>query len=134
MLLVTLLIAGILIAADIVIDYPFWRLSCMAALSCGLLFLASASALRPVAATIALIVAYALDMMGSAQAGEVVARGLLYAWLMVALPAGVSLMVNVIIAPSPLRCARRAIAGRLELIAHSLESPGPKMADERERA
>jgi len=106
----------------------------MAALSCGLLFLASASRLRPIAATIALIVAYALDLVGSAPAGEVVVRGLLYAWLMVALPAGVSLMVNAILAPSPLRCARLAIAERLELIAHSLESPGSKMAAERERA
>jgi len=133
-LLITILIAGILIAADVVIDYPFWRLGSMAALSCGLLFLASASRLRPIAATIALIVAYALDLVGSAPAGEVVVRGLLYAWLMVALPAGVSLMVNAILAPSPLRCARQAIASRLELIAHSLESPGPTVTAERERA
>jgi len=133
-ILITVLIAGILFAADVVIDYPFWRLGSMAALSCGLLFLASASRLRPIAATIALIVAYALDLVGSAPAGEVVVRGLLYAWLMVALPAGVSLMVNAILAPSPLRCARLAIAERLELIAHSLESPGSKMAAERERA
>ena len=133
-ILITILIAGILFAADVVIDYPFWRLGSMAALSCGLLFLASASRLRPIAATIALIVAYALDLVGSAPAGEVVVRGLLYAWLMVALPAGVSLMVNAILAPSPLRCARQAIARRLELIAHSLENHDPKVTAERERA
>lgn len=133
-ILITILIAGILSAAQVVIDYPFWRLGSMAALSCGLLFLASASRLRPIAATIALIVAYALDLVGSAPAGEVVVRGLLYAWLMVALPAGVSLMVNAILAPSPLRCARQAIAGRLELIARRVETPGPKVAAEREAA
>ena len=134
LILITILIAGILFAAHVVIDYPFWRLGSMAALSCGLLFLASASRLRPIAATIALIVAYALDLVGSAPAGEVVVRGLLYAWLMVALPAGASLMVNALLAPSPLRCARQAIAGRLELIARSVASPGPKVAAEREAA
>ena len=133
-ILITILIAGILCTAQVVIDYPFWRLGSMAALSCGLLFLASASRLRPIAATIALIVAYALDLVGSAPAGEVVVRGLLYAWLMVALPAGASLMVNALLAPSPLRCARQAIAGRLELIARSVASPGPKVAAEREAA
>ncbi|MDE1005812.1 MAG: FUSC family protein, partial [Paraburkholderia fungorum] len=89
----------------------------------GLLFVTSASKLRPVGAIIAMIVGFALDELGSVPFGEVATRALLYAWLMVAIPIGVSIGVNLLIAPSPRKLAGRALAKRLRLTAQSLVEP-----------
>ena len=94
----------------------------MALISFGLLFLASASKLRPLASTIALIIGYALDELGLIQVGELGTRALLYAWLFVGIPAGVSILVNFLLAPSPRRLAERAIALRLDLTAAMLRT------------
>ncbi|MFP3562467.1 FUSC family protein, partial [Paraburkholderia sp. SIMBA_049] len=75
----------------------------------------SASKLRPVGATIALIVGYALDKLGSVPFGEVATRALFYAWLMVAIPVGVSICVNALLGPSPRRLAGRELARRLRV-------------------
>ena len=90
----------------VVIDDPMWRVISMAVISFGLLFLASASKLRPIAGIIALIVGYALDVLGTIQVGELGTRALLYVWLFVGIPAGVSIVVNFLLAPAPRRLAR----------------------------
>ena len=59
----------------------------IAVVSFALTFAASGSKLKPVAGTVALITAYALDMLGTAHGGEEATRGLLYVWLFVAIPA-----------------------------------------------
>jgi multidrug resistance protein MdtO len=105
------------------LDDPMWRVACIAILSFGLLFVTSASKLRPVGAIIAMIVGFALDELGSVPFGEVATRALLYAWLMVAIPIGVSIGVNLLIAPSPRKLAGRALAKRLRLTAQSLVEP-----------
>src|SRR6202048_4343594 len=46
--LISLIITSVLLVAIIVIDEPVWRVASMAAISLGLLFLVSASKLRPV--------------------------------------------------------------------------------------
>ena len=74
-----------------VIDQPPLRVASMAIVSFIILFLASASKLKPIGGTLALIAAYTLDLLGSVQMGELATRGLLYAWLFIAIPAGVSL-------------------------------------------
>ena len=51
----------------VVIDHPVWRVASIATISFVLLFLASASKLRPVGAIIALIVGYGLDLLGTFQ-------------------------------------------------------------------
>ena len=81
------------------------------------------SKLRPIGSTLALIVGYALDELGTIQLGEEATRGLLYAWLFVGIPAGVSIVVNFLLAPPPRRLAERAIALRLELSAAMLTAP-----------
>jgi multidrug resistance protein MdtO len=123
--LITLAIGFIVLVAMVVINDPMWRVISMAALSFGLLFLALASKLQPVANTIALIVGYALDVLGSIQLGEQGTRELLYVWLFVGIPAGVSIIVNFLLAPSPRRLAERAIALRLDLSA-ALLTPGER--------
>ena len=108
--LITLIIGATLLVAIVVINDPMWRVISMAAISFGVLFLASASKLQPVASVIALIVGYALAVLGNIQLGEQGTRELLYVWLFVGIPAGVSIVVNLLLAPPPRRLAERAIA------------------------
>lgn len=119
-LVLTLVIALVVIVAMLVIDNPIARVASMATISFGLLFLASASRLSPIAATLALIVGYALSLLGDVPGGETATRALLYAWLFVGIPAGVSLLVNLLAAPSPRRLVERELAARLRLCAAML--------------
>ena len=126
--LITLIIGFTVLVAMIVINDPMWRLISMTVISIGLLFVASASKLRPLGGTIVLIIGYALDLLGTTPLGigEVATRALLYAWLFVSIPAGISIVVNFLLAPPPRRLAERAIAQRLELSAAMLQFPdGP---------
>jgi multidrug resistance protein MdtO len=123
-LLITVIIGIVILVAQLVLDYRMWRFISMALISFGLLFLTSASKLRPLGSTIALIIGYALDELGLIQVGELGTRALLYAWLFVGIPAGVSMLVNLLLAPSPRRVAERAIALRLDLAANVMRSAG----------
>jgi multidrug resistance protein MdtO len=119
-LLITIIIGVVILVAQLVLDDRMWRVISMALISFGLLFLTSASKLRPLGSTIALIIGYALDELGLIQVGEHGTRALLYAWLFVGIPAGVSMLVNLLLAPSPRRLAECAIALRLDLAAAML--------------
>jgi multidrug resistance protein MdtO len=125
-LLMSIIIAMVIGVAMVVIDRPIWRVASIASLSFAFLFLASASKLKPIGAIVALITGYALDLLGTAHAGEIATRALLYAWLFAAIPAGISIVVNFLGAPPPRRLAERALAERLELGAAVLGSPDPK--------
>ncbi len=122
-LVISIVIGFVFLVARVVADDPLWRVSSIAVISFGLLFLASASKLRPVAGTLALIVGYALDLLGTIHVGELATRALLYAWLFVAIPAGVSLIVNFAVAPAPRRVAEGAIGARLRQCAALLREP-----------
>ena len=119
-LVFTAIIGLTLLLAKAVLDVPGWRVATMAALSFAFLFLGSASKLRPVASVVALVVAYALDVLGEAPQGELATRAVLYVWLFVAIPAGVSLVVNLLIGPAPRRLAERTLAQRLRAAAAML--------------
>jgi multidrug resistance protein MdtO len=123
--LITFVIGFVLLVAMIVINDPMWRVISMTVISIGFLFVASASKLSPLGGTIVLIIAYALDLLGTTPLGigEVATRALLYAWLFVGIPASISIVVNLLLAPPPRRLAERAIAQRLELSAAMLQSP-----------
>ncbi|MCP5433816.1 MAG: FUSC family protein, partial [Alphaproteobacteria bacterium] len=119
-LVISIVIGLVFLVAQLVIDDPMWRVSAMAAISVAFLFLGSASKLRPVGATLALIVAYALDLLGNIPVGEAATRALLYAWLFVGIPASVSIVVNLLCATPPKRLAERLLAWRLRLAAGKL--------------
>ena len=123
LVLITVIISLLILVTMIVVDHPVWRVASMATISFVLLFLASASKLRPVAPIIALIVGYGLDLLGSFHSGEIATRAFLYAWLFVSIPIGVSLVVNLLIAPAPRRLVQRALADRLRLSAQMLRRP-----------
>jgi multidrug resistance protein MdtO len=123
MVLISLIITSVILVAIIVIDEPVWRVASMAAISLGLLFMASASKLRPIGGIVALIVAYALDLLGTVHGGEIATRGLLYVWLFIGIPAGVSMGVNLLLAPSSRLVAEKVLARRLRLAATMLRAP-----------
>jgi multidrug resistance protein MdtO len=128
MVLITLIISIIMLVGIAVLDLPMWRVIAIAVISFGVLFLTSASKLRPLGAIIALVVGFGLDELGLVPGGELATRGLLYAWLFVATPAVVSIIVNLLLAPPPRRMAERALAHRLAVCAQALRAP-----DERAR-
>jgi multidrug resistance protein MdtO len=88
-----------------------------------MLFLDAASKLAPIAGTIGLIVAYAIDLFASAPLGEVATRGLLYAWLFVAMPMGVFLVYNLLFGRRPDVLVRDELARRLHAVAALLSAP-----------
>ena len=123
LLLFAVVIAFVFLVAMFVLDDPMWRVISIAVISFGLLFLASASKLKPLGAPLALISGYALDKLGSVQLGEEATRALLYVWLFVGIPSGVSIVVNLLMARPPFRLAQDAIAWRLLLAAAMLRNP-----------
>jgi multidrug resistance protein MdtO len=123
LVLFSLIITSVILVTTIVIDQPVWRVASMAAISLGLLFMASASKLRPIGGIVALIVAYALDLLGTVHGGEIAMRALLFAWLFVGIPAGVSIGVNLLLAPSSRLLAEQVLARRLRLAAAMLRAP-----------
>jgi multidrug resistance protein MdtO len=116
-LVVAVLIALIFPVANLVVDDAMWRVIAIAVISFGLLFLGSASKLRPIAGTLALIVGYALALLGTVHTGELATRALLYIGLAIAIAGGVSFLVNLLLAPAPRRTGARAITDRLKLSA-----------------
>src|SRR5580692_450951 len=130
--LITVIIGFVLLVAMVVINDPMWRVVSMTVISIAILFVASASKLRPLGGTIALIVGYALDLLGTIplSIGELATRSLLYAWLFVGIPAGVSMIVNLLLATPPRRLAERAIANVLELTAAMLKAPNEDIRSE----
>jgi multidrug resistance protein MdtO len=116
-ILISVLVGMLVMLAMAVIDAPLWRVISISVVSFDLLFLASASKLKPLGAIIALIIGYALDLLSDAQVGELATRGYLYAWLFVAIPAAVSITLNLVFGPPPRRLLERALAHRLALAA-----------------
>ena len=127
-ILITVIVGLLMLLAMLVIDAPLFRVAVMSTLSVGLLTVAFASKLRPLAGIIVLIVGYGLDVIATFQSGELAARAVLYVWLFITIPAGVSVVVNLLFAPAPRALVERALASRLRLAAAVLHGP-----DERAR-
>lgn len=117
---ITVVIGILLLIAQPVLADPGLRVLTMTLISFVMMFLASASKLKPVGSVIALVIAYALDVLGSAPFGEAATRALLYAWLFVGIPALISAFVNLLLAPSPRSLVQKEIAERLRAAADAL--------------
>jgi len=128
-ILITVIVGLLMLLTMLVIDAPLWRVAAMSALSVGVLTLAFASKLRPLAGIIVLIVGYGLDVIATLQFGELATRAVLYVWLFIAIPAGVSVVVNLLLAPPPRRLAERALAARLRVAAAMLCGPDERTRD-----
>jgi multidrug resistance protein MdtO len=128
-ILISLLVGMLILMATAVLDQPLWRAISITLASFGLLFLASASKLKPLAAIIALIVGYGLDLLSDAKVGELATRGYLYAWLFVTIPASVSIALNLILGPPPRRLLEQALGHRLALAAALLRNGDEKVRE-----
>jgi multidrug resistance protein MdtO len=122
-LVIAVVIALVFLIANVVLDDPMWRVMAIAVASFSLLFLGAASRLRPIASSSAMIVGYALAQLGTIQTGELATRALLYLELAVAIPAGISLIINLLVAPAPRRTIQHGIADRLTLCVAVLRNP-----------
>jgi multidrug resistance protein MdtO len=132
--LITLVIGILFLIAQPVLGDPGLRVLTMALISFVMMFLSSASKLKPVASVVALVIAYALDVLGSAPLGEAATRALLYAWLFVGIPALISAIVNLLIAPSPRSMVQKEMAERLRAGAAALAEANVAAGDESKRA
>src|SRR5580692_13209368 len=128
-ILISLLVGMLILMATAVLDQPLWRAISITLASFGLLFLASASKFKPLAAIIALIVGYGLDLLSDAKVGEIATRGYLYAWLFVTIPAAVSIAINLVLGPSPRRLLEQALAHRLALAASLMRTGDEKVRE-----
>ncbi|MBH1964206.1 MAG: FUSC family protein [Comamonadaceae bacterium] len=130
LVLASLLIGLVALMANGLIGQPAALLASMTLIAFALFFLTSASKLAPVGGILALITTYALSLIGALPIGELATRALLYAWLMVAIPVGVSTAVNLLFGPAPRRLAEAALAHRLAAAATVLRAADDESRDE----
>ena len=128
-ILISVLVGILILLAMLVLDQQLWRVISITVASFGLLFLTSASKLKPLGAIIALIIGYALDLLSDAQVGELATRGYLYAWLFVTIPAAVSIALNLLIGPPPRGLLEQALAHRLALAASLIRTGEEKVRE-----
>jgi multidrug resistance protein MdtO len=133
MLVVALMIALLFPIANLVVDHPAWRVAAMALIAMLVLFLFPASKLAPLTGVVALVMAYALDLLGSVQSGEIAARGLLYVLLICFIPCVITIIVGLLLAPAPRRLLEGELAARLRAAAAALRHPGPRTLGDVER-
>ncbi len=120
LVIITVVVGILLLLAQPLLGNPGLRVLAMALISFVMMFLSSASKLKPVASIVALLIAYALDALGSAPLGEAATRALLYILLFFGIPSLVSFVVNLFLAPSPRSMAQKEIAERLRTAAAAL--------------
>src|SRR5262249_1640532 len=92
MVFFSLCLALVLLGERLVIDHPPWRVAFIAVVSLTFLFIGSASALRDLGGIVALLVGYALDLVTRLPLNELASRGVVYGWLIIALPVTVSVV------------------------------------------
>jgi multidrug resistance protein MdtO len=125
-IVLTLCLLVILGVALRVMDHPTWKVLSIAILSVVLLFLGTASVIGELASTIALIIGYGLDTLSRLPVGDLATRALFYAWLFVGMPAQLSILLNLVMAPSPRALVQRHLAAALHCAAKLLTRPdGP---------
>jgi multidrug resistance protein MdtO len=124
-IVMTICVLVVLGVALQVMDHQAWKVASIAILSMAFLFLGSTSAVGPLGGIFALVTGYALDTLTQLPVGDLAARGLLYAWLLVALPALLSNLFNLMMAPSPRQLVQRDLAAGLRLAAKLLTDPDP---------
>jgi multidrug resistance protein MdtO len=121
-IIITVIVGFLLVIASPVLARIPLRVGAMAAISFTLLFLVSASKLKPIGSTLTLIIAYALDLLGSVPLGELVTRAFLYTLLFVAIPAAVSIVINLLFGAAPRSLAQKDLAARLCTAAKALQT------------
>ncbi len=103
-------------------DEPIIRLFLMAAFTFVGMYLSQATHLGSLAATAGFVFAFALSLIDFIGSPELISHALSWIWVVVILPMGVLIFVNVLFGRSPAVLARRGIARRLEAAAAVLNN------------
>lgn len=115
-ILVSVIVALLLWLTQLSINVPSLRLIILAASSFLFLYLGSASKLGPVGSIIALVIAFIMTLLGSAPFGEVVTRGILYAWLMALIPMALLVISSALFGQSVPRLLHAELERRLAIV------------------
>ncbi|WEK50045.1 MAG: FUSC family protein [Candidatus Kaistia colombiensis] len=113
-ILVTVFVALVFVLTRWTIEVPFLRLAVMALASFAFVYLGSVSKLGDLGSDMALVITFALTLVSDAPLGEVVTRGLLYAWQMVTMPMALMLGFNMVLGWQPSRLLRTTWRERVE--------------------
>ncbi|TCK28588.1 multidrug resistance protein MdtO [Ancylobacter aquaticus] len=119
--LIVLLMAPII---QLTAEQPLLRIAVIAATSFAFLFLSSASQLGEIGAIIALVIAFVLTLVDQVPAGEIVTRGLLYAWQMAVMPMVLLAIFSMVLGTSPHRLLRRTVIRQLDAATLALSGKG----------
>ncbi|WP_018185266.1 FUSC family protein [Kaistia granuli] len=119
-ILVTVFVALVFLLTRWTIEVPFLRLAVMALASFAFVYLGSVSKLGPLGSDMALVITFALTLVSAAPLGEVVTRGLLYAWQMVTMPMALMLCFNLVLGWKPSTLLRTTVRERVEAAAEHL--------------
>lgn len=128
MIVATLLIGTVILLAMVVLDDPMWRVATIAGASFAICWLGSASKLKPLAPIMAMVIAFALDLLGANPLPLFTTKALLWAWWLVGTPALITIAINLLFAPAPRRLLSRLIAERLDAAAQALSGEGDRAA------
>lgn len=123
----------VILLAAVTIESAFLRVLTIALVSFFFLFLQGASKLGETGGVIALVIAFCLSLVGDAPAGEVVTRGMLYAWQMAAMPMALMVVFLLVLGTSPVALLRGGLRRRLSACAAALAGdgdPAPRALDE----
>ncbi|MCK0209559.1 FUSC family protein [Starkeya koreensis] len=116
-ILISVVVLGLAPVIQATADNPFLRIAVIAGTSFGFLFLSSATQLGEIGAIIALVIAFVMTLVDQVPAGEVVTRGLLYAWQMAVMPMAMMLGFCLIFSTGPHTLLRATITRRLAAVA-----------------
>jgi len=104
-------------------DEPVLRLALMVVFSFGGMFFAHASKLGPIASTIGFVLALAVTLFDIVPAPELLTRGLVWMWAVVAMPMAILLAVDAVAGTRAEAHLRDRLAERLGAIAELLRAP-----------
>ena len=118
--LVSIVVAIMFALVSWTIDAPLLRMAVLVGASVLFLYIGAASQLGPAGNIIALVIAFIMTLLSDVPFGEVATRGLLYAWLMVAVPMGVVIVFNLFFGRSSRDLLHTSLAARLQATADVL--------------
>ena len=120
-ILVALVVVMLLYLVRWTIDDPMLRLVVIAVGSFTFLYLGAASQLGEIGSVLALVVGFAMTLLGDVPFGEAATRALLYAWLMTVAPMGIIVGFNLFLGRSAVRLLKSELVQRLEMAGRVLE-------------